>query len=99
MSNMLRKGKRIQAAKDNKEVKHRMKDIYRILSDLDDVAKEIIKNEPDTVIDENNIKEIASKYTDRTIEGLETMILLSKLHEAGKVQKENILKDEVETDS
>ena len=76
MSNFLRKGKRIQRRKDLKEVKHRTKDFYNILSELDRVA-EILKEDKEVNID--NFVEKASALTDRKLENLEQFILKGKL--------------------
>ena len=97
MSSFLKQGLRQQKQKDKKEVRKRIKAIYQIMEELDEVAQNIILKEGE-VIDENNIEEIASRYTDRKIEGYEKMILLSKLESIGKVNKDNILKDETKTD-
>jgi hypothetical protein len=97
MSNFIKQGLRQQKIKDKKEVKKRIKAIHSIMEELDEVAQAIILKD-DEVITEDNIVEIASKYTDRPIEGYEKMILLSKLESIGKVKKENILKDETKTD-
>lgn len=97
MSSFLKQGLRQQKQKNKREVRKRIKAIYQIMEELDEVAQNIILKEGE-VIDENNIEEIASKYTDRKIEGYEKMILLSKLESIGKVDKENILKDETKTD-
>lgn len=96
MSSFLKQGLRQQKQKDKKEVKKRIRAIQQIMKELDEVAQNIIIKE-DEVITENNIAEIASRYTDRKIEGYEKMILLSKLESIGKVNKEDILKDEAET--
>lgn len=93
MSNFIKAGLRKQKIKDKKEVKNRIKAINGIVEELNEVAQSIILKD-DEVITEDNIAEIASKYTDRKIEGFEKLILLSKLESIGKVNKENILKDE-----
>lgn len=97
MSNQLRKGKRLEVRRKNKEDKQRVQEIYKILAHLDTVAKEIVDKEDQTV-DDVNILEIASKYSDRKLGEYEKLMLLVKLEELGKVNKEDILKDEVSED-
>lgn len=92
MSSFLNKGIREQKQKQKKEVINRIKSMYGILSELDVVAEEINKNET-SEITEDNLEEIAAKYSDINIGGYEKLILLSKLEELGKVKRENILKD------
>ena len=41
MSNFLKRGKRIKARAEKKEIKKRLKDFYKILGELDRVAEEI----------------------------------------------------------
>jgi len=77
MSNFLRTRKRMGVIKERKEVKYRMKQIYKIMDELDSIAPIIYKNE--TNWNEENIVEIAEKYTNRKLEKLEQMLLLGKL--------------------
>ena len=70
----LRKGRRIE----DKRIKKHTKEFYKILGEMDTVAQKLyISGES---IDEDNIVEKASKYTHRNIDGMEQMILLSKLN-------------------
>lgn len=93
MSSFLKQGLRKQQQKQKKQVLKRIDAIYGIINELDYIAEEINKNETD-IITEENIAEIASSYSDLKIEGFEKLMLLSKLEELGKVNKEDILKDE-----
>lgn len=77
MSNFSKKGKRLKVVADKKEAVKRMKEVYKIMDDLDLVARDIYYNKE--TVTEDTVVEIASKYTDRKIEGLEKHILLSKL--------------------
>ena len=77
MSSFSKKGKRLKVVADKKEATKRMKEVYKIMDDLEEVAKNIYYSKE--VVTEDNIIEIASKYTSRKIEGLEKHILLSKL--------------------
>ena len=86
MSNFLKKGKRIKARADKKELKHRTKDFYKILGELDMVAKKIFidyEGSLDSEVTEENIVEIAADYTDREIAAMEKFILLGKLEQLG----------------
>ena len=82
MSSFMKKGKRKDII--NKVNQHK-REIFTILAELDDVAKEIYKNHPeitDTDIkdfDENVLDDIAPQYTDRKIENFEKFILAGKL--------------------
>ena len=93
MSSFAKQQLRKSKQDERKEVKKRIKAINVIVNELDEVAQKILINEEETIT-EDNIAEIASKYTAIKIEGFEKLILLSKLEQLGKVKKENILKDE-----
>lgn len=80
MSSFLRKGKRLQ----NKKAKRHVKEFYKILGELDTVAEKIAL-EKDLEITEDNIKLIASEYTNRTIDDMEKMILMAKLNNHGAI--------------
>jgi DUF1009 family protein len=77
MSSFLKRGERQMKLKIRKEVKSRIKQVYYIMDELDDVAN-MIYNAGDEY-NEENIAEVAGKYTDLKIEGLETLMLLGKL--------------------
>ena len=64
MSNFLKKGQRLKAAADKKEVKKRVKEVYKIIPLPMGATR----------------SEIASQYTDRPIEGLEKMLILGKVY-------------------
>ena len=81
MSNFLKKGKRDAVRKKNKEIKYRTKEFYKILRELDEVAHTIVKDKIE--VSEDNIVNIASKYTTRKIENLEKLVLLGKIQEYG----------------
>lgn len=86
MSNFLRKGKRIKARAEKKELKHRTKDFYKILGTLEDVARLIdykYKDSKERVVHEDSIAELAAEFTDREIGSLEKFILLGKLEQLG----------------
>lgn len=86
MSNFLKRGKRAEDISNKKEIKHRMKDFYKILGTLDDVAKLIdykYKDNKEVKVTEKNIVEIASEFTDRKLEEMEKFILLGKLDQLG----------------
>lgn len=93
MSSFAKQQLRKSKKDERKEVKKRINAISRIMAELDAVAEKIVLNETE-VITENNISEIASKYSDIKVEGFEKLLLLSKLEQLGKVKKEDILKDE-----
>ena len=84
MSSFLKKGKRIKAASDKKEVKKRVKAVYAKLNELHLVAEEMKLHQEE--VNEDNIEEIASNYTDMKLDGFEKFILLGKM---------NIEKDEI----
>lgn len=86
MSNFLKRGKRIKARADKKELKHRTKDFYKIIGTLEDVAKLIdykYKDSKEVKVTESNIKELAAEFTDREIGTMEKFILLGKLEQLG----------------
>jgi hypothetical protein len=78
MSSFLNKGQRLQTKKAKKHVK----EFYKILGELDTIAEKISR-ESKVEITEDNINEIASKYTNRTIDNMEKMILMAKLSKYG----------------
>jgi hypothetical protein len=77
MSNFFRKGARASLKKQKKEVQKRIKRIYQIMDELDEVAAKIFRTGKEW--SEENIAELAYEFTDLKIEGLETMMLLGKL--------------------
>ena len=86
MSNYFNKGKRAAAKATNKEMKHRVKDFYKILHELEVVADKITEDYLDSkevMVTQDNVIEIAAKYTDRTIEDMEKFLLLGKLEAKG----------------
>ena len=74
MSSFNKKGKRKSIIKDNKL---RMKEVKEILSDIDNVAHELIKSGVN--ISSDNVLEEAEKHTKRPLGDLEVSLLLSKL--------------------
>lgn len=93
MSNFVKQQLRKSKQKERSELKKRYKAVHKIMEELDKLAITIGVKE-NGKIDDNNIEEIASKYSDIKIEGFEKLILLSKLEHMGKINKEDILKDE-----
>ncbi len=86
MSNFFKKGKRLAAAASNKRVKHHTKEFYKIPGELESVAAKITEDylyNSKEKVTQDNIVEIASKYTDRTIEDMEKFLLLGKLESRG----------------
>ena len=77
MGNFLRKGERQSLKKQKTDVKKRVKRIYQIMDELDTVAALIFMNKEEYT--EDNMKDIAEQYTDLTIDGMETMMLMGKL--------------------
>jgi hypothetical protein len=94
MSNFLKKGKREDVKSQKKDVKKRIKRIYQIMDELDNVAALIFMNKEDYT--EENIKDIAGQYTDLTIEGMETMMLLGKLQNLEKHYEDKEIPDNVD---
>jgi phosphate-selective porin len=86
MSNYLKKGKRAAARKNRIALKKRMKEVYKIMDEMEIVARELYKSEID--ISEDNVKEEASKYTERTIGEFEKFMLLGKLQSYDKYDRE-----------
>lgn len=82
MSSFLKRGKRIQARADKKELKHRTKDFYKILHELDALARMLAVGE--LKITEDNVVEEAAKYTTREIADMEKFILLGKIEQYKK---------------
>lgn len=76
MSNFLKQGARANNAAEKKETKQRLKEIYKIMDTLDEIAPKIYKEEEWA---EDNVITLAAKYTDINIGGLEKMLLLGKL--------------------
>lgn len=82
MSNFLKQGKRKEEAGQKREVRKRMKHVYKILHEMDVVAGRMI--ESGIIINENNVVEEAAKYTEREIGEYEKFILLGKTHQVYK---------------
>ena len=69
------KGKRIAELR----VKKHIKEIYKIMGELETITPSIYQDNKDVEFTEDNIDEIAIKYTNRKLENLERFILLGKL--------------------
>jgi hypothetical protein len=77
MSNFSKTGKREQVRESKREVKKRMRAVYKIMDELEEVATAIdLANEEWT---EENIIEIAANHTELKLDGLEKLLLLGKL--------------------
>lgn len=77
---LLREGKRkLEKAKKRQTKKH-LKEFYKIINEMDDVAMSIISNDKLKDVTKDNIEGIASEYTERKIGKYEKHILLSKLN-------------------
>lgn len=76
MSNMLRKGKRLQARKDKKVVKTSTKEFYKIIGELDRISEILIE---DKEVTEDNLTEKAEALTDIKIDRMERFVLKGKL--------------------
>lgn len=74
----LRKGKRQEVKHQKKKTKQHLKEFYKILHELEDVAVEIKKS--GKKVTEHNIIDVASEYTNRKIGKFEKSILLSKIN-------------------
>lgn len=81
MSSFLKQGQRKEQVKKKKIVQKHLKAIYSKLDELNAVALDIIDKEDLSTITEDNIVEVASKYSDVSLEEYEKSILLSKLED------------------
>ena len=87
MSSFLNKGKRLQKAKDKKEVKKRVKAMYVIMDELDTVASAIYKEHPD--VNEDTLKDIVGDFTELKMGEFEQFILLGKLTQLKEYYEKN----------
>lgn len=81
MGSFTKIGKRKELIESRKKAKKHMKEFYKIMGELDEVAQAIYKEDPLVIVDEENIAEVAAKYTDRTIADMEKFLLLGKLNQ------------------
>ncbi len=89
MSSFLKKGERIQVRKKKKEVKHRTKDFYKILNELDDLYERVSEDkELLEQITKDNMVELLQPLTDRKIGKLEEFVLLGKFGYYEQMDKE-----------
>jgi hypothetical protein len=79
MSSYLKQGERTSQIKHKQNAKRHYKRFYKLLHQLDLVAKAMIKS--GIAIKESNVVEEAAKYTDAEIGNYEKMILLAKVNE------------------
>lgn len=94
MSSFLAQGKRKSEAKSRKATRKRVKEVYKILHEMDVVATKMI--ESGIIINEDNVVEEAAKYTKREIGGYEKMLLLGKTSQVYDVIRKRQLKEEEE---
>lgn len=93
MSNFLKRGKRQSTIEKVIKTKKHIKNFYKVLHELDLVAKAMIMS--GVAITEDNVVLEAGKYTDRVIDSMEKNILLSKTHQVyEKIGIETKVKDE-----
>ena len=91
MSSFLKGKKRQSESASRANTKKHIKHMYKILHELDEVAKKMIAS--GIMITDDNVEKEAAKYTTRTIGGYEKFILLGKTYQ---VYKELLGKEEVE---
>lgn len=84
----LRKGYKQSMKSKIKLTKKHIKTFYKILHELDDVAKAIWDKYPSEEYNEDDVKEIAKEFTDLKLDKMETNILMSKLAHAISNKKE-----------
>lgn len=87
MSNFSKTGKREQVREGKREVKKRMKAVYKIMDELEEVATAI--DLADEEWDEDNILEIAANHTELKLDGLEKLLLLGKLQRRKDAKNHN----------
>ena len=85
MSNFLKQGRRKEKVRKKKIAKKHLKEVYKILGELDKVANLIMKNKDE--VTEENIMDVAEKYTELEIGKYEQYILLGKLNKYIKEQE------------
>lgn len=81
MSSFLKQGQRKEQVSKKKIVQKHLKAIYSKLDELNAVALDIIDKEDLSTITEDNIVEVATKYSNISLESYEKSILLSKLED------------------
>ena len=77
MSSFLRKGLRQQKVLENKKVKAHTKAFYRIMREMDKVAKDL---DPTIEYNEENINEYVKPIYGRDLDSMEKFLVLGKLH-------------------
>lgn len=80
MSSFMKKGKRNSLHADRVKLTKHVAGFYKIMHQMDNVAQLIHENEVDIEFTENNIAELASKYTNLPIDRMEANVLLNKLY-------------------
>lgn len=88
MSNFLRRGQRDRIRQEKRKVKQHMKSMYKILGEVKELALTIHNAKEEWT--EDNIIDIASKYTEIKIADMEKFLLLGNLQ---------MLKDEIKSDN
>lgn len=88
MSNFLKKGKRQEKVKKDKEVKKHTKEFYKILGKIN---TEVIPNLDDKIeYTEENINEYVNPILGRDLDSMEKFIVLGKMFQKREVIKNNI---------
>ena len=85
MSSFSKAGKREMVREDKRNVKKHLKKMYQIMDTLEELSQ-IIHNEKEDW-NEDNIEEVAARYTDITLGDMERFMLLGKLQNL-KIQDE-----------
>lgn len=88
MSSFLHKGQRDRVRAEKRKVKQHMKSMYRILGEVKELALDIHNAKEEWT--EDNIIEIAARYTEIEIADMEKFLLLGNLQ---------MLKDEIKSDN
>lgn len=79
MSSFMNQGLRKTKLIENKKIKAHTKAFYKILGEMDAVAKQL---NPDLEYNEDNINEYANPIYGRDLDAMEKMLVLGKLHHA-----------------
>lgn len=83
MSNFAKQGLRQNRLQQNKKTKQHIKSFYKILGDMDVVAKQL---DPTLEYTEENINEYVNPIYGRDLDNMEKFLVLGKVHQA----KENL---------
>lgn len=80
MSSFLKRGQREAVKAGKREVKKRIKEVYKIMEEMETLAQYLVANYEEEELTEDKIESIAQEHTERQIGDFERFLLAGKVY-------------------